>query len=1051
MNNYLYNLVCFVAFLIAGMPLKAANYGDYNLFAHFNFENEATDAMGNVQATASNLSYEYDSDLGMNVMKFNGADKGNLKLDTYPLSKQMTISLWFNRQDLDETACWQMIFAWYAPDGSNVFLTPKTNWGDGAYLIADNKVYLNYRSVLFPSFSSNSWVHLAVVFDDSEIFAYENGKLVGTGRMVGDITSFGTTEHYFGNYPNNDFKMSGKIGDIRIYHSRLANNQIQAIANKENVPTPDWEYDANKPYAQISFDGNVSDINNRLSIESNVECTTSDDYRKVGLFNHGSYVLSKEDPIGNGMYSVAFVLRPEEVSELEKDGILLDFSGTNGDYVKLYSRYVDGKLLLEAERSENGEKKKSGLTSFGLNPNLWNSIVFCQTYNAAGNGACRIYINGKLAKTGLSFITNNLQINSWMIGDYNGNSLKGEYADIRFYRKELTPEDVLMYHKGNAEAIQLVVYPKEEKQTIRNFGASDGWNGQTVGLYFSEKQREEIAELLFSQEYDENGNPKGIGLSSWRFNIGAGTSEQGDASRISEESRRTECFMNDDMKTYNWTKQAGQRALLELAVKKYEVPDIIGWQNSPPVKFTKRGLGFREYEDEKSSILKPEHYADFGEFLANVIEHFEHEGIQIDYISPLNEPQYDWTCDAVTRLAAQEGSPWSNQEIYDVVVAINDVFQKRNIKSKLFLTEAGAITNHLQAYGGFASQQLDTFWSNGAMSFIDIPSVEKIVSAHSYWTDNSAESIVDNRTALNVEMQLKKQNLEYWQTEYSLLDVGYRFGHPTGKLSPIMSGISLARIIHADLTFANATGWQWWTTFELEKFLDDEERFALIRIALKEDKSGGVYRDTKLLYTLGNYSFFIRPGMKRIELGRSDNMDDYTSITNQMFSAYKDDETGRIVIVAINASTYDSGISLPEIPICDGKVVKRFVPYITSGKDGDDIKCYGMVNANEHYVMPGSSIITFVGEPEDGSSVETVIDNDNVLVYPNPAVDYVKVQSPAVIRQCSIFDLSGKLVQSLDVNNLEFNVNISGLDKGIYLMRLDGEYGTVVKRIIVSK
>ena len=1052
MNKYLYSLVCFVAFLFAGMPLKAANYGDYNLFAHFNFENEATDVQGNVQATASNLSYEFDSELGMNVMKFNASNKGNLKLDTYPLAKQMTVSLWFNRQDVDPAACWRMILAWYAPDNSSLYMTPRTSWGTEAFVVADNKQFSDYKSIRMKAVDLNKWVHFALVFDGVNVKAYQDGALVGTGKLIGDITSFGTTKHYFGNFPENNYTMTGKIGDIRIYHSVLAENQIQALANKEDeLPAPGGLEDPNAAYAQISFDGTVTDTTGKLTLDTNVECGKSVDMRNVGCFNTDSYVSTTDDPIGTEKYSVALLYRSEDFSEDMGDKTIINFTAQNGDYVKLLARYVDGKLILEAERSENGTVKKSGVTPHALEPASWNSIVFCQTYNAAGTGACRIYVNGNLSKTGMSFKTNNLEINKWTIGDENGNALAGDIAEVSFFRRELTPEDVAAYHSGNTNAIKLSLYPDEEYQTIRNFGGSDGWTGQFVGLYLSEQQREEIAEYLFSKDFDENGNPKGIGLSSWRFNIGAGTSEQGEKSRITDETRRTECFLNTDMTTYNWDKQAGQQALLELAVKKYEVPDIIGWQNSPPVMFTKRGLGFREYGDPKSTILKAEHYTDFGNFLADVIEHFAEKGINFNYISPLNEPQFDWTCDANTRKAKQEGSPWSNQEIHDVVTAINDVFVKRGIDSKLFITESGNIQYHLSSSSGFATKQIDTFWGNGELNVKDLPALANIVSSHSYWTDGSAKAIVDNRAALRDQLAAKNLGLEYWQTEYSLLGTGYQFGHPSGQLSPIACAISLARIIHADLAIANATGWQWWTTFEMEKNISTEDRFSLIRVALKSDKSGGVYSTTKMMYGMGNFSFFIRPGMKRIELERSDAMDDYTSITNQMFSAYKDEETGRIVIVAINASLNDSGISLPEIPVGEGKVVKTYVPYITSGKDGDDLKRYDEVYAGQHYVMPGSSIITFVGEPEEGSSVETVIDNDNVLVYPNPAVDYVKVQSPAVVRQCSIFDLSGKLMQSLDVNNLEFDVNISGLDKGIYLMRLDGENGFVVKRIIVSK
>ena len=67
----------------------------------------------------------------------------------------------------------------------------------------------------------------------------------------------------------------------------------------------------------------------------------------------------------------------------------------------------------------------------------------------------------------------------------------------------------------------------QEIQTIDGFGASDAWRCQMVGKYWPEEKRNQIADWLFSQEVDENGNPKGIGLSMWRFYIGAGSTEQG--------------------------------------------------------------------------------------------------------------------------------------------------------------------------------------------------------------------------------------------------------------------------------------------------------------------------------------------------------------------------------------------------------------------------------------------------------------------------------------------------------------------------------------------
>ena len=98
-------------------------------------------------------------------------------------------------------------------------------------------------------------------------------------------------------------------------------------------------------------------------------------------------------------------------------------------------------------------------------------------------------------------------------------------------------------------------------QTMHGFGASDAWNFDYVGKYWSSSVKENIAEKLFSKALDEDGNPLGIGLSRWRFNVGAGSAEQGVASNIDLEERRVECFLNEDS-SYNWEKQAGQQWFL---------------------------------------------------------------------------------------------------------------------------------------------------------------------------------------------------------------------------------------------------------------------------------------------------------------------------------------------------------------------------------------------------------------------------------------------------------------------------------------------------------
>ena len=143
------------------------------------------------------------------------------------------------------------------------------------------------------------------------------------------------------------------------------------------------------------------------------------------------------------------------------------------------------------------------------------------------------------------------------------------------------------------------------------FGASDCWSMQFIGLWPQEKQNQ-VADWLFSTENHENGQPKGIGLSLWRFNVGAGSAEQGEASQIASPWMRTECFLQADG-NYNWNKQQGQRNFLRLA-KERGVNKFLAFLNSPPVYFTQNGLATNTGRGGTLN-LKEEHYKNFARFL----------------------------------------------------------------------------------------------------------------------------------------------------------------------------------------------------------------------------------------------------------------------------------------------------------------------------------------------------------------------------------------------------------------------------------------------------
>ncbi len=121
-----------------------------------------------------------------------------------------------------------------------------------------------------------------------------------------------------------------------------------------------------------------------------------------------------------------------------------------------------------------------------------------------------------------------------------------------------------------------------------------------------------------------------------RYNIGAGSTEQGDSSYINR-GTRTECFLNEDG-TYNWDKQLGQRNFLKLAKKIWRAIYLLGFLNSPPVYYTKNGLATNTGRDGTFN-LQEDRYDDFARFMADVVQGLEkHDSVTLDYISPSTNP-----------------------------------------------------------------------------------------------------------------------------------------------------------------------------------------------------------------------------------------------------------------------------------------------------------------------------------------------------------------------------------------------------------------------------
>ena len=72
------------------------------------------------------------------------------------------------------------------------------------------------------------------------------------------------------------------------------------------------------------------------------------------------------------------------------------------------------------------------------------------------------------------------------------------------------------------------------------------------------------------------------------------------------------------------------------------------------------------------------------------------------------------------------------------------------------------------------------------------------------------------------------------------------------------TALYVARIIHHDIVYAGARSWQWW------RAIGGDYKDGLIREYTDPDLQDGRVEDSKLMWILGNYSRFIRPGAVRM-------------------------------------------------------------------------------------------------------------------------------------------------------------------------------------------
>lgn len=480
--------------------------------------------------------------------------------------------------------------------------------------------------------------------------------------------------------------------------------------------------------------------------------------------------------------------------------------------------------------------------------------------------------------------------------------------------------------------IEIVVDLNFEHQIIDNFGASDCWSMQMIGGWRLEN-RNRIADLLFS-------TAEGIGLSCWRFNIGAGKN----VDDIHDAWRTAETFEVGEGR-YDWSRQSREQWFLG-AAKARGVEQFVAFANSPPARMTKNGLTHCS-DGSGSTNLKEGFEGQYARYLADILEHFRNnpdESLRIDFdrISPVNEPQWDWND------ANQEGNRAGNGDIKKIIAALYGELQRRGLKTQILAPESGSIFG-MRAYELVKNQgQKRGNYLEMLCSDPELPGrLGNVVCSHAYWADKIPELLVPQRIKFRQAFD-KYPDWRYWMSEYSIMQ-GTEGQGGGGRDLTMKTALDVARVIHCDLTLCNASAWQWWLAVSRWNYKD-----GLIYTDYVKEGDPESILPSKTLWAFGNYSRFVRPGAKRIALTGADD------IHGLLGSAYKNAASSQAIMVFINMAERPESVSLHVAGLSPNQKILQFTPYLTS--ENANLQAGSPVPSGTPYTVPAQSVVTLIGE-----------------------------------------------------------------------------------------
>eukprot|EP01064_Diplonema_japonicum_P000513 TRINITY_DN10334_c0_g1_i1.p1 TRINITY_DN10334_c0_g1~~TRINITY_DN10334_c0_g1_i1.p1 ORF type:complete len:1077 (+),score=236.71 TRINITY_DN10334_c0_g1_i1:51-3281(+) len=406
-------------------------------------------------------------------------------------------------------------------------------------------------------------------------------------------------------------------------------------------------------------------------------------------------------------------------------------------------------------------------------------------------------------------------------------------------------------------------------QEIQSIGACDGVGVEVVGSWKNGEDREKVSELLFDTKFDDQGFPQGIGLSGWRFRFGSGSKRTKEGTRATQ----VDTFLRDDWMTYglddirayDFTRCSGQQWFLHTAMK-YHVQYFTASSHAPPYPL----VPSRATQDSNACSLWSDSTLlarEYATYLTRLCRHFDSSGVTFKGISPVRTTHSGG--------GVVEGCKYTHRELHSVLQCIDEALNRFSMDMDIVAPDSISTDFLTACIPGKEDSSDFLFAFFGGKKPHAMQRMRMITSASylSCWPDG--DRLVGSRMVLAAQMQrlTQKFGVSFGVSEYSVRipEKDGRIPNAVVRLATegclqdstcIDAALWCARVIQADLCISCASTWNYTDAVSTEYTRD-----GLIEVDTRQE---GYYRPTKMLWMLGHFSLFVRPGMVRVRVTRSD-------------------------------------------------------------------------------------------------------------------------------------------------------------------------------------